>query len=393
MNNGIYLTTDRLLLREFQAADWKTVHEWDADPDVVRYLTWDCEHTETAARERVLQQIAQVDQKPRLDYDFVITLQETKRPIGAIDLHLREDQRSAWVAYRLYPAFRARGYATEALRCMLKFGFESLRLHRIKATVNRANIASCRVLAKRGMRYEGVERTWDWQDDPVDEAQYALLDREWTSHRTEEAFVPKMRRAEAKPHMTTRRSPGAGARLVGQRTANLVLRAFEEDDWELFHTARFHPVTVSPHHLLSRTTGLGEHEARDYVAETIRRWNEQPRVHMAFVVVGSEAQRSIGAISLDVSQDHRLGWIDYHLHPDFLRTDDAEGAVQELMRFGFIQAALHRIGADCWADDAIAMQILEQAGLAQEACYLDVTQRDGTWQSFLSYAAFQEDYV
>jgi hypothetical protein len=40
------------------------------------------------------------------------------------------------------------------------------------------------------------------------------------------------------------------------------------------------------------------------------------------------------------------------------------------------------------AHDPIAMEILEQAGMHQEARFLDALQEDGAWQSVLSYAAF-----
>ncbi len=388
MENEIHLTTNRLILREYQESDWKAVQEWDADPDVVRYLTWDCEHTEAAAREGVRQRMAQARQEPRLEYAFIIALQENSQPIGAIDLHLGDDQLSAWVAYRLHPTYRRRGYTTEALRRVLQFGFDSLQLHRMKATANSANIASCRVLEKSGMRYEGVERTSSWQDEPVDEVHYALLDREWATQRTEPAFSPETRGVGAVPRKTKRLNTSTGDGQFGLSTAHLYLRAFGENDWELFHRAPFHAVTVSWRHPLSRRDGLGEHEAREYVAESIRKSNEQPRAHYAFVVVRSEDDRGIGAVSLTVPQDSRLGWIDYHLRPDFLRSDDAAEVLQAIVHFGFVRHPLRRIGADCWAHDPIAMEILEQAGMHQEARFLDALQEDGAWQSILSYAAF-----
>ncbi len=197
-----HLTTHRLTLREFQESDWKAVYTWDADPDIVRYLTWDCEHTEAEAREWVRQQIAHAREEPRLEYGFVIVLEENKQPIGVIELHLRDDQLSAWVTYRLHSVYRAQGYTTEALQCVLQFGFDSLGLHRIKGSANSANIASCRVLEKSGMRYEGVQPAWDWHDERVEEAHYAVLGREWATQRVEPAFSPRTRGAGVTPRTT-----------------------------------------------------------------------------------------------------------------------------------------------------------------------------------------------
>jgi len=47
------------------------------------------------------------------------------------------------------------GYATEAARRLLTFGFDELKLHRIFATCDPNNKGSVRVLEKTGMRCEG----------------------------------------------------------------------------------------------------------------------------------------------------------------------------------------------------------------------------------------------
>ena len=47
---------------------------------------------------------------------------------------------------------------TEALRAVVAFGFDTLRLHRIEAQHATENPASGRVMAHAGMRYEGTMR-------------------------------------------------------------------------------------------------------------------------------------------------------------------------------------------------------------------------------------------
>lgn len=72
------------------------------------------------------------------------------------------------------------GYASEAARAMLAFGFNEIELHRIWAQCNAENQASWRVLEKLGMRLEGRLRQDDffkgrWWDDLI----YAILENEW----------------------------------------------------------------------------------------------------------------------------------------------------------------------------------------------------------------------
>ena len=77
-------------------------------------------------------------------------------------------------------AYWGKGYATEAAREMLGYGFESLGLHRIFATCFPHNPASGRILKKIGMQYEGCQRQHllKWGQF-VDSELYGILRREW----------------------------------------------------------------------------------------------------------------------------------------------------------------------------------------------------------------------
>ena len=68
------------------------------------------------------------------------------------------EHRSAEVGYSLSRDCWNQGYATEALRAVLRFGFNTLRLNRIEAQHELDNPASGRVMEKCGMRCEGTLR-------------------------------------------------------------------------------------------------------------------------------------------------------------------------------------------------------------------------------------------
>ena len=59
------------------------------------------------------------------------------------------------LGYTLARAAWGRGYATEAARAVLRWGFAGLRLHRIVAVADPANAASLHVLEKLGMTRRG----------------------------------------------------------------------------------------------------------------------------------------------------------------------------------------------------------------------------------------------
>ncbi len=84
----------------------------------------------------------------------------------------------------LHRDHHGQGYATEAARALLGYGFEELDLHRIIATCQPENPASYRVMEKLGMRREGHFRQCIDRGQGVwwDEYFYALLKDEWVNH-------------------------------------------------------------------------------------------------------------------------------------------------------------------------------------------------------------------
>ena len=58
------------------------------------------------------------------------------------------------VNYYIAPQYRRQGYASEALRAVLKFGFDELRLTRIQGRCAVENLGSERVLQKAGLQFE-----------------------------------------------------------------------------------------------------------------------------------------------------------------------------------------------------------------------------------------------
>lgn len=111
---------------------------------------------------------------------LAITLRADGRQIGGIGLRIEPQHQHAELGYWLGVAYWGQGYATEAAREMLRYGFEELGLHRIFATHFKHNAASGRILKKIGMHYEGCQREHllKWREF-VDSEMYGILRREW----------------------------------------------------------------------------------------------------------------------------------------------------------------------------------------------------------------------
>ena len=65
---------------------------------------------------------------------------------------------AAEIGYVINPDYSGNGYATEAVKIIMKFGFEKLGFHRIEAKFIVGNDASLAVMKKCGMTYEGTAK-------------------------------------------------------------------------------------------------------------------------------------------------------------------------------------------------------------------------------------------
>lgn len=93
-------------------------------------------------------------------YGFGIFLKENDLLIGSIMLAdiMRGPLQSCIMGYSLDQQYNGRGYTSEAVRLVVDFAFNELKLFRIEAGVMPSNIGSIRVLEKAGFTKEGLNR-------------------------------------------------------------------------------------------------------------------------------------------------------------------------------------------------------------------------------------------
>lgn len=89
-------------------------------------------------------------------YVFAIILKEQGTLIGEISLHLGDGRHIAELGYWVGEPFWNKGIATEAIKAVLRFGFDKLDLGRVYATCHAGNAASGKVLLKNGLVQQSV---------------------------------------------------------------------------------------------------------------------------------------------------------------------------------------------------------------------------------------------
>lgn len=178
------LETERLILREFVAEDWPTVLAYQSDPRYLRYYAW-AGRTEAQVRAFVGMFVGWQAERPRTKFQLAIETRAEGEMIGDCGIRLAEaGARVAEMGYELAPERWGRGYATEAARAILAFGFTALGLHRVWASCIADNAASAHVLEKLGLRWEGqLREVAFYKGRWWDELRYGILEDEWRAAR------------------------------------------------------------------------------------------------------------------------------------------------------------------------------------------------------------------
>lgn len=114
---------------------------------------------------------------------FAIVHRREGALVGCIGLECDAENRIAELGYWIGVPYWNRGYASEAARMVLAFGFAYFGLHAIKSSHFASNPASGRVMQKIGMKYEGRRREHIYKEgrgyeDLVD---YGILSGDFTA--------------------------------------------------------------------------------------------------------------------------------------------------------------------------------------------------------------------
>lgn len=130
------LETERLIIRGFQEEDWKNIFTYMSDPGVTGYLPYD-PFTEEDTRKFIQENMGE---DARI---FPVVIREDGRWIGHMVYHVWDGRFRTWeIGWAFNRAYHGCGFATEAAKRKLQYGFEEMGLLRIIATCDPRNIAS-----------------------------------------------------------------------------------------------------------------------------------------------------------------------------------------------------------------------------------------------------------
>jgi len=175
----VTLYSDRLVLREFTRDDFDGVHKYANDPEVVKFMSWG-PNTRTETRRFIEKTIQSQVVKPRTSYELAIELDHELIGGCGLTIHSLSDKR-AEIGYCVRRIDWGKGVGTEVASELIRFGFNTLKMHRIEAKCDPENIASYKIMEKNGMQKEGILRQdknirGEWRDSYI----YSILAHEWS---------------------------------------------------------------------------------------------------------------------------------------------------------------------------------------------------------------------
>lgn len=174
------LETERLILRAWTEEDAESLYKYAKDPEVGPIAGWPV-HTSVENSREI---IKSVFSDPEI---YAVVLKETEEPVGCVGLSIGEksnmeiSEEEGEIGYWIGVPYWGQGLIPEAVREVMRYAFEELKLKTLWCGYFDGNIKSKRVQEKCGFRYQRTEedRPWPLMGDVRTEHITCITKEEW----------------------------------------------------------------------------------------------------------------------------------------------------------------------------------------------------------------------
>ena len=168
----------RVLIRQLRADDLEGFFAYRSDPQVCRYQNF-MVNSKTEAESFIEEQKHRTLGHRGNWFQIAIELKSEEKIIGDCAIEFKEEEpRIVELGCTITPEQQRKGYATEAVRLLMKEIFKNHNVHKVTARIDVRNPSSARVLEKIGFKQEGRLRKHFFDkisNDWFDEIQFAYL--------------------------------------------------------------------------------------------------------------------------------------------------------------------------------------------------------------------------
>jgi [ribosomal protein S5]-alanine N-acetyltransferase len=183
----LLIETARCKLRPWRADDLEAIWPAVSDPEFPKHMSWDA-HRDKSETRAWLERAEHVNSS---NEEVKWAIEHEGQAVGSIGFHeitwqvraFRLDR--AELGYWLAPSHQRKGFMTEAVEAVVRFGFETIGLHKIVVTCMAENVASRRVIEKAAFRWVGRSEEDVWRDGKWHaNLMYELTAPEWPDVHT-----------------------------------------------------------------------------------------------------------------------------------------------------------------------------------------------------------------
>lgn len=174
------IETQNLILRQFTYEDNSAMlKNWIAD-EKIQFMYSEPTYTTKEAVDTLLNKYINSYQNNDY-YRWAIIAKENEECIGQIAYFLVDTKNNfAEIEYCIGSAFQCRGFATEATKAVIDYGFSKIKLHKVQICHKSINVPSKRVIEKCGFHYDGTLRDYFYVNGMyVDRLYYSILEHEY----------------------------------------------------------------------------------------------------------------------------------------------------------------------------------------------------------------------
>lgn len=156
-------TTERLLLRRIDPTDQNAVFQGLSDPAVIEF--YGVSFSSFSATQEQMEWYEDLWQK-KTGIWWAICDKKEQEFLGACGYYeYEQEHHRIEIGYWLLPKYWGKGYVQEALKEVIGYAFDELKVERIEAYVETGNNPSDKVLQKQGFLYEGTMRNCEFKNN------------------------------------------------------------------------------------------------------------------------------------------------------------------------------------------------------------------------------------
>ena len=154
------IDTQRLVLRRFKYSDDEAMLKyWISDEKIQSLYSEPVYTTKEEVKELLDKYIGSYEKDDY--YRWAIIEKSSGECIGQIAYFLVDSRNNfAEIEYCIGSHFQCKGFATEATRAVIEYGFNQMNLHKVQICTKTINAPSRRVIEKCGLTYEGTLRDY-----------------------------------------------------------------------------------------------------------------------------------------------------------------------------------------------------------------------------------------